>query len=848
MKPQSNPWLFRIVGIALALATVYLAYASAHKPAVVLLTWGAAAALELSCVIALWRRPAIGTVFAAVVLIAAIGTGVQLRMMHAGSATTPRVAGNTAQAAAPPSVAASPSIVPRSPEQASPVDNPPPQAALPNLHPASGALTAPQTDIDYSDILGSGSIDDGIYSTASVSKSAVSAVDQAAQMFSTAPPAPAPPPPDPLVSKLRDMDAQIPASEYKLSALDDTLPRDPIAINAFVRDHVGTDIYNGVMRGPLGAWMNRAANPTDKLLLVAWLLVHKGIPIQFVRGTLTPAEREQILADCRNTTPVFTIPSASPKLDVPAYVKPRVAAGQQFARWASGKLADARVSPGAGALDSSKVDSRHYWVQVDIAGKLVDLDPTIKSLKDGQHLASEDSTFAPNGLLPSQEYQFAQVRLVATAPDGSKTTLVSVADSVVNLAYTPVAMAIVRAKSGNGQLQTLATVGSKQVMGTRFDTKGTAVPQKLVLEVRRRDSSGTISTIQRALFDHNRPGDNITFTPEGLHTVIFAPGIANELFAHEELRTAEVIAGAFDAQRHNRESPEEGLYPARIANYLLRDDAVAAALGSSAHIRLFRDRPDVIMMHAEATSLNGSGSQNLRAVFDIADNGMNAVGDSGAVAQANLARGWADTWIEGDIMHGTGAISAWLSAKAHHESYAVQTSLPGQYTNPAVELVPGASNPPSSWWEIEPATGSVVGRLTGGYGPEVEEESAINKNVTLKVLRGLQVLQVGYNCFAGPDASALSVGCLTAVCGLATAALFSAGNVSIIPKEIVQKGQAVGNVCQSVAIGVSMLSKGGDDASGGQAPSTPDGPGPTCHETLVCGGNDPSASDGDGPQ
>jgi hypothetical protein len=819
-----HTWLLRICGIALALVPVYLAHSSAHQSLGVLITWGAASALALLCVIALLRRPAVATVLSVVILTAAIVAQIRV-IRRGGGVTTPRIAWNTAPAATPPSVAASASIELPSPGDASPTDNPPPWASLPNPHPASGALTAPQTDSDYSEYLGPGSTDDGISSTQSYLNRTVAAVDLAAQMFSTGPAEPTATP-DPLVSKLRDMDARIPASEYTLSALDETLPNNPLAINDFVRDHVGTDIYNGAMRGPLGAWMNRAANPTDKLLLVAWLLVHKGIHIQFVRGTLSQAEREQILTDSRNTAPVFTIPNHSQKPDIANYVnyvRSCVAAGEQFARWASRKLADGKVALGTGAVDSSKIDPRHYWLQVDSGGKLLDLDPTVKSLKDGEHLATEDSTFAPNALLPSQEYQFAQVRLLATAPDGSKTTLVSVADSVVNLAYTPIAIAIVPETSGNDQLQTLAMVGSKPMLGTPITTSGVNVPQRLVLEVRRKDTSGTISAIQRVLFDRNRRGDDSAWTPRGLHTVIFAPGVANELFAHEELRTAEVIGEAFDAQRHNHESPERGLYPARIVDYLLRDDAIAAALSSSAHMRLFRDRPDVIMMHTLTTSGDDSGSQHLRAVFDIADNGMNAVGDNGAIAQANLARGWADTWTEGDIMQGSGSISAWLNAKAHNESYALRTSIPGQYTNPTVALAPGASNAPSSWWEIEPATGSVVGRSAGGYGDSLSEYAAIFKNVSMVLVNGYQALQVGQNCLAA-NAKQLSIGCMTAVCGFATTALFSvlAGPE---PTALDKAGSGVGNVCSIVALATSQPTSGGG-APTGNAPSASDGAGP----------------------
>src|SRR5579863_5306055 len=189
----------RLLGIAIVVVAGYLAYLASREPAAALLCFGGAAAIAVAGVVLLWNRPNVGAAIAA----CALATGI---VAHTIVVAKPAPTGPTAAAATP--------------------------SGFPSMQPASGALSAPQPGgFDYSDFIGHGTIDDGT-PTADVTQQTTHAVSAAAAAFGG-------PTPTPLESqtaqKLLDDDAKLPASEYSLPDLAQTLPNDPIAIYRFVR-------------------------------------------------------------------------------------------------------------------------------------------------------------------------------------------------------------------------------------------------------------------------------------------------------------------------------------------------------------------------------------------------------------------------------------------------------------------------------------------------------------------------------------------------------------------------------------------------------------------------------------
>jgi hypothetical protein len=180
-------------------------------------------------------------------------------------------------------------------------------SALLNAEPVAGdALTSSgQPDV------GPGVIEDGIAAPGAGASTgaAVQSVGETAAGLLSAGNEPAPvATADPLVTLVRRSNDALPASEYSLAALSQTEPSGPSALDSFVRDSTGLDLYDGVLRGALGTWLGRAGNPTDKLLLVAAMLRAKHVAFQFVSGTLSDT-RSQIIDEAKSAPRFIVEPS-----------------------------------------------------------------------------------------------------------------------------------------------------------------------------------------------------------------------------------------------------------------------------------------------------------------------------------------------------------------------------------------------------------------------------------------------------------------------------------------------------------------------------------------------------------
>jgi septal ring-binding cell division protein DamX len=694
----------------------------------------------------------------------------------------------------------------------SPQINQPPASAQ---SPASASVSSPAA-------LGPATVDDGIVSTKSFATKTTGDVNAVIGALSpaetnTAQPSGSPP-------AYRDLDNAIPQREYSLDALADSLAGDPAALDAFVRDNVGLDVYDGALRGPLGAWLNRAANPTDKLLLLAWLLAKKGTQIQFVRGTLSESERTQIAQSATQTQPVVVPIAPSTDAANARYVQTRVAAGENFAAWSLQKIGT-NVPLGSGAYSAARVPARHYWLQIDRGGRPYALDPTLASTKDGEHLGTADGSFQPSALLPSEDYHVARVRFMQTASDGSSKPVASVEGRIANLAYTPIRVSLASDPAPATSVTALLVVGSNTIGSATIATSGSNAPAQLVLEVERRDPGGVSTTDRRVVYDKTRDGTDLRARALGLHTMVLAPGSAPALFLHETYRNMMSLSDNVAAARNHTTPTFSGTYPQLIADYLTRDDIVAATLSEKNKIRLYRDRANLIELHT--TVVNAAGSaRNYMITFDIADNGQNAVGDGQTVAHANLVRGWADTWIEKDLLTGSGAMTTLLAVKAQHTPFDVLTK-PTASTDPIraglddelsagrIALAPKTAangRPGFAWWEIDPSTGTAVGRTTGGYGTEGAEESMLLRFIQ-GAMFGFETVETGAEC---AEHGLASVGCAAAVCGLAISAALSYVSMA----HTLTVGKLIGETAASSGMGVMCNTiKGPSGGGGGEDPS-----------------------------
>ena len=707
-------------------------------------------------------------------------------------------------------------------------------SALPSMKPATGGLSAPQPGMDYSIFLGPATVDDGMAS-GETGKAAAAVGSKVVALFGneTAPPG------SDLAQAIRDADAKLPESEYSLTALAQTQSSDPIALYRFVRDNVDVDAYDGIMRGPLATWMTRAGSPSDKLVLLAWLLVNKGVPIQFVRGTLSDSERQRI-AQAAAAPPGSTGPIENEQVRsaVDRYVKD----GSAFAGWATQQLGKSNIALGSGKAND-RIGSRHYWLQVDRDGRAFDLDPTLSDISEGQHLGSLDTSFKPWAMLPDDEWHYVQVRVTAEYADGTSLPVAALTAKTPDVAYAP--LRILFLPHGSGDFSTVATA---RTFDAFFLNGGSiAGPQTLDLdahggvrvvrmEIRRKDTHGAIVSSARDLLTAGTPKQAQGPSLAGLTTMLIVPGSgANALTLHEYFRSMAAVADAVANAKGGLVAPV-AVYPLRIADYFSRDDLVAEQLLHDAGTRLYRDRPNVVL---QRTRFSDARAPVAATDFDIVDNTMVGAGSSRQTAQANLARGYADTMIERDVTGAkdNGTIAIFDAAKSAGVAPVVVTSesaipqavrqltrgIGETLANGGVAIALDSSvsldgRVAYGWWDIDAADGNAVGRITGGGGAEMTEYGFIMREISV----GLWIQEMGQSmqdCHSGED-------CLKAICEAMVATIFAgagwkhaihvtslgalAGAVAMVVVGEFLGAKAVGSMC-----GEQPGGEGGGAAGGG---------------------------------
>ena len=734
----------RLFAIALSALAAYATAVNAHAAIATLECALAATVLTIATIALLWKVPMAAAVLNAVWVVAGLAAAFTF-------ATRP--------------------AAPAQPTQA---------VAAPNLHPVTGALTALQTDTDFSEFLGPGTIasEDFLFpkppseGTVKSGNAVLSAFGGAAQATS---------PPSQTASQLRDLAAQIPEKEYSLDALAKALPNDPVQLYRFVRDNVDVDLYDGAMRGPLGTWLGRAGSPTDKTLLLAWLFAHKGIHYQFVRGTLTLDERGRIAAEAAAVkTAQPDIQAAKPVDD---YVATLNAKAPAFGAWANELLGRAGVATAALPQPADRITPAHFWIQVDSGGKLLDLDPTLAAMQEGQHLSALDASFKPSVMLPVDAYHWIQLRLRATLADGSTRQVLVYTARSQDVAYAPMRLIVVphgakdltnagRASAFDAQL----LVGKQVAIGNFSLGDGTTALRELVLDIARKGPNFSQETTRRWLLDSSVAEADRAAHVSSLTTLVVAGGIAGNAYTLRERLLAE--AQAFDDQQATaagRQVAAHTFYPVRALDFFARDDAVAAR----SSVRLFRNRPDIVALHTSASI----GGTDLVTTFDIVDDAMSSPqSDSRAIFAANVARGYADTMIERDVIGGSAdygtpavfdaassfGISPQVLAATSPSSEALQLGLSDTLAAGRVAIAPTrpvtlGGRTQYGWWDIDPSTGNTVGRMTGGAGGTMAEYGMVAGYTAVLTAAYIRVI-TGIESFPDCKPGGSATGCVKALC------------------------------------------------------------------------------------
>ena len=215
---------------------------------------------------------------------------------------------------------------------------------------------------------------------------------------SQAPPFQAPQAPQ-TAQTLQAVSAQVDSATQKMQAPDyvlteraKLLPTTDAAF-AYVRDNIGFESYSGILRGAQGTFQARAGNALDRAMMLGAILETNKIPVRIVTGQLSTSDAERLFARMFEATPA---PSPPPSASAEANaLKDRV-----FARghrdYATILAALGNAAPAAATAshdDLIKEIQQHAWVQAQVNGQWIDLDPSFADSVAGHAYATVDQTY-----------------------------------------------------------------------------------------------------------------------------------------------------------------------------------------------------------------------------------------------------------------------------------------------------------------------------------------------------------------------------------------------------------------------------------------------------------------------
>jgi transglutaminase-like putative cysteine protease len=213
--------------------------------------------------------------------------------------------------------------------------------------------------------------------------------------------------------------ASISAEAFDVDTRAKTLGRGYEPAFLFVRDQVRFESYSGVLRGADGTYQSRAGNAADRALLLAYFLKAKGIPARFVTGKLDERNAARLYdhifdgaVESPNTSPA---PALSPggTGDLRSRIFARAQHDEDAIRSALGNnLPDANL---ISRDDMLREIESHVWVQAQVNGAWLDLDPTFPDAVPGRTYAHADTTY---DALPSGMMQNVTVRVIAESLTG----------------------------------------------------------------------------------------------------------------------------------------------------------------------------------------------------------------------------------------------------------------------------------------------------------------------------------------------------------------------------------------------------------------------------------------------
>jgi hypothetical protein len=243
--------------------------------------------------------------------------------------------------------------------------------------------------------------------------------------------------PEELLTRADTIAARISPIDWDVDRKADSLGAGLQPAFEFVRDAIAYDAYSGVLRGASGTYRSRAGNAVDRALLLARLLARKGVATRFAVGTLSDADRQRLFARVFATNAGSRQVAervAAASTDGAAFharLFKRAKRDYDVVRAALGERLPPVTKPSREEVLGEM--NPHVWVQAEVGGRWIDLDPSFPEANAGSAVATLDRSVPE---LPADFYQRVRVHLYAEHLSGDalvSTTLLDVTRNAVDL-------------------------------------------------------------------------------------------------------------------------------------------------------------------------------------------------------------------------------------------------------------------------------------------------------------------------------------------------------------------------------------------------------------------------------
>jgi hypothetical protein len=456
----------------------------------------------------------------------------------------------------------------------------------------------------------------------------------------------------------------LPDAQWTLSGVEATLNDDPFAAFAFVRDRIGFEPYDGVLRGAAGTLAARSGNALDRAVLLKTLLDSMFVTSRFATAELDDATAGQILATAF-ASPVNPLQSAGVAEVEPLDPNAILTRAKRDNALLVGALGDRLASlPSAPADPSLELTRHHAWVQLAWGATWLDLDPSLPQDQPGTALTSASATYVT---LPDEFYQHVSVEVSAAEANGGplqdQVVLTrtldtpTAADSRIFLYFQPdlsgTGSVIVQSLTGIQRFVPQLVVNGDSEKGTPFvvndsgrDLFGTATSTgeqlaRLTLSVTRTAPHEASETVESVLLDRVPPALRDASTLPADQLVPFT-GNAGGVAQLQVLRHILISAGGSNAYGHAVERGASASFAGnslsdanKAAGYQLTDQlwplAVADELlplasegilgtitaGSDARALVARPRVFIVSVSPQATADSDPSKPRLRLTTDL---------------------------------------------------------------------------------------------------------------------------------------------------------------------------------------------------------------------------------------